>query len=153
MEPHWAAGYYLTSDADRERAIEALKQNFQAGRLTVEELSERIGRALGARTFAELDVVMTGLPWQRATLPMYPNLPPYSPSFYTPAVPQSKGMGITAFVLGVLGFLCGLTAVPAVILGLVALTDGERREDRGFAIAGLGAGLMWMAVYAWVFFH
>ncbi|MEC3914105.1 DUF1707 and DUF4190 domain-containing protein [Nocardia sp. CDC160] len=139
MEPHWAAAYYLASDADRERAIEALKQNFQAGRLTVEELSDRIGTALNARTFAQLDVVMAGLPWQRASLPVYPNMPPYSaaPLYYAPAAPRSKGMGITSFVLAVLGFFCGLTAVPAVILALVALTDGERREDRGFAIAGL----------------
>ncbi|GAB0101116.1 hypothetical protein JMUB6875_00800 [Nocardia sp. JMUB6875] len=145
MEPHWAGGYFLASDADRDRAIETLNQNFRAGRLTVEELSERIGRALNSRTCAELDVVMTGLPWQRAGLPGYP-------SYYTPAAPRSKGMGITAFVLAVFGFICGLTAVPAVILGLVALTvDAERREDKGFAIAGLAVGLMWLTIFGWVF--
>ncbi|WP_198347585.1 DUF1707 and DUF4190 domain-containing protein [Nocardia terrae] len=151
MEPQWAAGYFLASDADRERAIAALKENFQAGRLTVEELSERIGRALNARTCSELDLIMTGLPWQRAVFPAYPAVPRYSP--YGMTAPRSKGMGITSFVLGVFGFLCGLTAVPAVILGLVALTDGERREDRGFAIAGLAVGVMWMTIFAWVFFR
>ncbi|WP_433567718.1 DUF4190 domain-containing protein [Nocardia sp. CA-151230] len=91
------------------------------------------------------------MPWQRAGFPLYPTVPQYSP--YTPSVPRSKGMGITSFVLGVLGFVCGLTAVPAVILGLVALTDGERREDKGFAIAGLAVGVMWMTIFAWVFFR
>ncbi|WP_167333402.1 DUF1707 and DUF4190 domain-containing protein [Nocardia concava] len=159
MEPHWAGGYFLASDADRDRAIETLNQNFQAGRLTVEELSERIGRALNSRTCAELDVVMTGLPWQRASLPVYPNMPGYPNTpgyrpYYAPAGPRSKGMGITSFVLGVFGFICGLTAVPAVILGLVALTvDAERRDDKGFAIAGLAVGLLWMTIFAWIFFR
>lgn len=142
MEPHWASGHFYAGDADRERAIEALKQHFQAGRITADELSERIGYALNARTFADLDAVMTGLPWQRAASPM----------FHQPLAPRTRGMGITAFVLGVLGFLCGLTAVPAVVLGLIALTvDPERRDDKGFAIAGLAVGAMWMLIFGWLY--
>ncbi|WP_196054520.1 DUF1707 and DUF4190 domain-containing protein [Nocardia aurantiaca] len=156
MEPQWAAGYFLASDADRERAIEALKQNFQAGRLTVDELSDRIGYALNARTCSELDTVMTGLPWRPMTPAGYPGMPMYAktPVYYAPAAQRSKGMGITSFVLGVFGFFCGLTAVPAVILGLVALTvDADRRDDRGFAVAGLAVGIMWMTIFGWVFFR
>ncbi|MFE4458940.1 DUF1707 and DUF4190 domain-containing protein [Nocardia tengchongensis] len=148
MEPQWAAAHFLASDADREHAIEALKQNFQAGRITVDELSERIGHALNARTCGEIDRVMTGLPWQPVT-----PAPPRYPAFYAPPLPRSRGMGITAFVLGVFGFVCGLTAVPAVVLGLVALTvEPERRDDRGFAVAGLAVGLMWMIIFGWVYF-
>ncbi|MEV6770928.1 DUF1707 and DUF4190 domain-containing protein [Nocardia sp. NPDC051030] len=155
MEPHWESTHFLAGDADRERAIEALKQNFQAGRLTVDELSERIGHALNARTFGDLDTTMAGLTWARASMPVYPNMPVYpaTPMFYQPAAKPAKGMGVTAFVLSVFGFICGITAVPAVILGVVALTGNTERDDRGFAIAGLTVGAMWMAMFAWLWLH
>ena len=40
------------SDSDRDRAIAELSEHFQAGRLSTEELEERTGRALRARTAA-----------------------------------------------------------------------------------------------------
>jgi hypothetical protein len=42
------------SHADREHAIETLKDAFVAGRLTKDELDALAGRALAARTYAEL---------------------------------------------------------------------------------------------------
>jgi hypothetical protein len=50
------------SDAERDRAIAELSEHFQAGRLTAEELDERTGRALTARTGAELTALFTDLP-------------------------------------------------------------------------------------------
>ncbi|HYV79812.1 MAG TPA: DUF1707 domain-containing protein, partial [Streptosporangiaceae bacterium] len=38
------------SDADRDAVVAALSEHFQTGRLTREELDERTGRALTART-------------------------------------------------------------------------------------------------------
>lgn len=150
MEPYWTAAQFLAADADRERAIAALNQHFQAGRITVDELSDRIGRALAARTYGDVDAVMIGLPWQPASVPVYPP----APSFYAPPGRGTKGMGIAAFVLGVFGFICGITAVPAVLLGLMALTvDAERRDDKGFAIAGLAVGAMWMLIFGWLYFR
>jgi hypothetical protein len=49
-----ARGQLRASDADRERAIEALKVAFTRGRLTRDELDLRVGQALLARTYAEL---------------------------------------------------------------------------------------------------
>jgi DUF1707 SHOCT-like domain len=49
-----ARGHLRASDADRERAIEALKVAFTRGRLTRNELDLRVGQALVARTYAEL---------------------------------------------------------------------------------------------------
>ncbi len=49
-----ARGHLRASDADRERAIEALKVAFTRGRLTRDELVLRVGQALLARTYAEL---------------------------------------------------------------------------------------------------
>ncbi|WP_067825949.1 DUF1707 and DUF4190 domain-containing protein [Nocardia inohanensis] len=156
MEPHWAGEHFLASDTDRERTVEALKQNFQAGRIGVDQLSERIGQALAARTFADLDIAMHGLPSIRTSIPVYPNMPPGyppTPMFYQP-MPEKRqrGMGITAFVLSVFGVICGITAVPAVVLGLVALAIDSERDDKGFAIAGVAVGGMWMMLFGWWFF-
>ncbi len=50
------------SDADRDQVLAALSENFQAGRLTSEELEDRTGRALSARTLDELDELLADLP-------------------------------------------------------------------------------------------
>jgi uncharacterized protein DUF1707 len=50
------------SDADRERAVEALKAAFAGGRLTRDELDMRLGRALLARTYAEVAAATADLP-------------------------------------------------------------------------------------------
>jgi len=55
-------GNLRASDADRDRAITELAGHFQAGRLTAEELDERSGRALAARTGNELADLFADLP-------------------------------------------------------------------------------------------
>ena len=50
------------SDADRERAIEALKAAFTRGRLTRDELDARLDRALLARTYAEVAAATADMP-------------------------------------------------------------------------------------------
>lgn len=50
------------SDADRDRAIADLREHTAAGRLTLEEFSERVDRAVAARTVAELEDVGRDLP-------------------------------------------------------------------------------------------
>jgi hypothetical protein len=52
---------FLASDADRERVVDVLKTAFVHGLLTRDELGTRTGRALTARTYAELAVVTAGL--------------------------------------------------------------------------------------------
>jgi Domain of unknown function (DUF1707)/Cell wall-active antibiotics response 4TMS YvqF len=50
------------SDADRDEAVAALREHTVAGRLTLEEFSDRIERALAATTLAELEHVARDLP-------------------------------------------------------------------------------------------
>jgi hypothetical protein len=54
-------GRFLASDADRERAIDVLKTAFVQGTLTRDDLGVRAGRALSARTYAELAAITGGL--------------------------------------------------------------------------------------------
>jgi Flp pilus assembly protein TadB len=52
----------LAGDGERERAAASLREHFLLGRLTVEELSERTGLALRARSRDELRRALDGLP-------------------------------------------------------------------------------------------
>jgi hypothetical protein len=64
------------SHADREQVIEVLKDAFVHGRLTKDELEARAGRALDARTCAELAALTADIPPVRAasgpTRPLVP---------------------------------------------------------------------------------
>jgi hypothetical protein len=50
------------SDADRDRVTARLRDHFAEGRLTSDELDERVTAALNAKTFGELRRVMADLP-------------------------------------------------------------------------------------------
>jgi Domain of unknown function (DUF1707) len=52
----------LAGDRDRERAVATLKGQYAGGRLTLDELSERVDRVLAARSRAELQGTLAGLP-------------------------------------------------------------------------------------------
>jgi class 3 adenylate cyclase len=50
------------ADADRDRTVSQLREHVVAGRLTLDEFSERVGLALQARTRGDLGAVMADLP-------------------------------------------------------------------------------------------
>ena len=50
------------SDADRDAAVNALRQHYEAGRLSDEEFADRSGKALEARVASEADALFTDLP-------------------------------------------------------------------------------------------
>jgi hypothetical protein len=50
------------SSADLDRSIEVLKTSFVEGRLTKEELDQRVGQAFVSRFFAELMAITADLP-------------------------------------------------------------------------------------------
>jgi DUF1707 SHOCT-like domain len=54
-DPHAAAiGRLRASDADHDRAVDALKAAYVRGLLTADELAARMSQALAARTYADL---------------------------------------------------------------------------------------------------
>jgi hypothetical protein len=67
------------SDADRESVTARLRDHYAEGRLTQDELDERVSAALGAKTFGELRTLTTDLP---GPVPVPPR---------TPARPQWGG--------------------------------------------------------------
>ncbi|SFL63285.1 DUF1707 SHOCT-like domain-containing protein [Geodermatophilus ruber] len=63
-EPHLRA-----ADADRAAVASQLGEHMAAGRLTVFEYEERLGRAYAARTYGELDELTADLPAPRPVEP------------------------------------------------------------------------------------
>ncbi len=57
VNPAWLAG-----NADRERAVGVLRAAFTEGRLTQDELHDRVARAYAARTYGELWALIADLP-------------------------------------------------------------------------------------------
>jgi hypothetical protein len=69
LEPGQRRAALRASDADREQIVSALRQHHSEGRLTVDEFTERMQHAFGAKTFGELDPLTRDLP------PILPPLP------------------------------------------------------------------------------
>ena len=55
----------LIGDRERDRAVELLKRHYVRGRLTAEELGERVELALGARRDGEVRLALAELPAAR----------------------------------------------------------------------------------------
>jgi hypothetical protein len=79
VNPAWLAG-----SADRERTVGVLRAAFTEGRLSQDELDDRVARAYAARTYSDLWALIADLP--AGPLP-YPVGLPYQQA--TPAVPPS----------------------------------------------------------------
>lgn len=67
------------ADADRERVIHILKTAFVQGRLTSEELAERVGGALTSATYADLAAITADIPDTPVLLPPLPAPAPKAP--------------------------------------------------------------------------
>jgi Domain of unknown function (DUF1707) len=58
-----ATGFNVrVGDADREAVAAQLREHYAVGRLTLDELNERLDQAFAARTKADLDAVLRDLP-------------------------------------------------------------------------------------------
>lgn len=64
-----ASGDLRASHEDRDRVVELLRVAAGDGRLTAEELDQRLERALTARTYRELAVLTRDLPAARGIVP------------------------------------------------------------------------------------
>jgi DUF1707 SHOCT-like domain len=72
------AAQLRASDADRDAVVAALSEHYQAGRLSTDELEERTGAALSARTYGELTALTEDLPGP-ARAGQRPATPPAGP--------------------------------------------------------------------------
>jgi Domain of unknown function (DUF1707) len=95
-----AAPNLRASDEDRERVVEALTDHCAAGRLTLDELPERVARAYAATTLRELTGVTADLPDRRPAAPAErpqraPRLPGIAPFTETLVVHRPRAEVLT----------------------------------------------------------
>lgn len=139
-----ASGYarVRVSDADRERAIDVLKDAFADGRLTREEHAERVERAYGSRTDAELAAVSGDLPGPPGTPPSQAQPGPAG-RLPRPAARTNP--------LAIASLACGLIPVLPATIAAIALGVAARHQIRqtgqrgaGLAAAGLALGALYI---------
>ena len=110
-------GRWRASHADREQVVGALQAAFVQGRLAADELDERVGQALAARTYAELAALTTDLPADPAPAPQPVPTPPAPPA---PARRPQNPAATRAVKVG-----AGAIGVAVIALGAVITVAGE----------------------------
>jgi hypothetical protein len=121
------------SDADRDRVVEHLKLAYSEGRLSKDEYDGRVESALSARTYADLDQVVTDLPVRRAPM-------------VTPAA-KTNGLAIASLACGLGQFMFGpLATIPAIVFGHMARGQIKRTGEQGAGLALAGLMLGWATV-------
>ena len=133
------SGSLRVSDADRDRAIAELSEHYQAGRLTTEEFEDRTGRALQARTSADLAALFTDLPRRQAPVTSAAASAPASPGRSSPGRSWPARVPVVPFailaVVAVLALLGGhpshLAWLPVVAIIVVRFLVGGRGRRRG----------------------
>jgi hypothetical protein len=75
-EPAPGGAGLRASHDDRDQAVEVLRVAAGDGRITAEELDERVGAALTARTYGELAALISDLPATPGSLPLVPGSAP-----------------------------------------------------------------------------
>jgi hypothetical protein len=136
------------SSADRERTVDVLKAAFAEGRLTQDEYDERMGAAYEARTYGDLDALVTDLPVGPVPFPAGQVMP--APSWQASQVPGTNGLAVMAAILGVAEFPTGgLTAIPALICGHIARAQIRRTGERGSGAAAVGLVMGYVGIAFW----
>ena len=133
-------GKLRVGDADRDRVAGILSTAYSEGRLSRDEYDARLESALSARTYADLDHVVTDLPAAQATVP--------SPGG-TMVVPSARtnGLAIASLACGLAQFAFGpLATIPAIVLGHMARSQIRHTGEQGDGLALAGLVLGWGAV-------
>jgi len=137
------------SDADREQVIEALKVAFAHGQMTKGELEPRVGRALAARTCAELAALTVDIPpVPAAPGPVRPPAPTQAPTRARPLAPaRRRPLAAAAARSG------GCLALAAAAVGASLILDpGGSGVDRPWAGLMLLVAQYALIAGAWIFY-
>src|SRR4051812_21860178 len=106
------------SDAERERVVAFLRDHTLAGRLSHEELEERVGAAYAAVTIGDLERLIDDLPRARHPAPARPR--PVRPQRRNEAPPALIVAGVALLMVTGLPvlFIGGVVAVLALVFAL-----------------------------------
>ncbi len=127
VHPAWLAG-----SADRERTVGVLRAAFTEGRLTQDELGDRVARAYASRTYADLWALTADLPAGPLPYPpglAYPHASPAVPPGAEPATSwhSAAALVITALVIFTLAAL--VTAIATAHAQPVPFQQGMFQQE------------------------
>ncbi len=126
-------GKMRAADADRDGVVERLNMAYSEGRLSKDEYDGRLGAALSARTYTDLDQLVIDLPAARSTA-------------VTPVAKMNEfAMASLACGLGQVVF-GPVVAIPAIVFGHVARHQIKRTGEQGAGLALAGLMLGWVAL-------
>jgi hypothetical protein len=135
-------GEMRAADADRDRVVEFLNAAYSEGRLSKDEYDGRLENALSARTYADLDLLVTDLPAAQAIM-----VPPVANTTVVTPVAKINGLAIASFACGLAQFVFGpLATIPAIVLGHMARHQIKHTGEQGAGLALAGLILGWAAV-------
>lgn len=115
------------ADADRDKAADVLKSAHADGRLDWDEYEQRLDQVMRAQTHGELSRLVQ-------------DLPEGAPRKWTAtSAKPTEPMATASLALGILVPFTGITIIPSIILGHLALGKIKREgtEGRPLAVAGL----------------
>jgi Domain of unknown function (DUF1707)/2TM domain len=132
LEPH-DERRLRASDADRERVVALLRRHHADGRLDLEELKDRVGRAYAAKTVDELDDLLG-------------DLPPEAPLDPAPLAPPARREHARR------NFYRSLASYVLVnaFLTVIWLAGGRGYFWPVWVMIGWGFGVAWQAVHVFV---
>lgn len=131
-------GKIRAADADRDRVAGILGTAYGEGRLSRDEYDARLEEALAARTYGDLDRLVTDLPVLAA-----------APAAGPVAVARggTNGLAMASLVCGLAQFVFGpLATIPAIVFGHMARNQIKRTGEQGGGLALAGLVLGWGAV-------
>jgi hypothetical protein len=144
------------SDADRNHVIDRLQQATSEGRLSLDELDDRITDAMAARTWSDLDPLVDDLPAapEAAGVEAGPATEPsVSPAVTRAAAAAVLGMGALSIPLSFWSAWGNVLGVVAVVLGVVTLLSSGHLapRTRGAILSGVALGLLPTTFYVGLF--
>ena len=109
------------ADADRQRVADQLKTALDEGRLDLGEYDERIQRAYGARTYGELDGLLTDLP---GTIPAQRSqVQPAAPQHLSE--PEQSGQSGQPPRKGGVGPMLSIFVICTLVWAISSVASGE----------------------------
>jgi hypothetical protein len=128
---------------------------FVAGRLTLDEFRDRVGSACAARTYGDLASLVTDIPEESGLI--LADTAGAADTADTAGGDLAEREPENAMAAASMLFACtqflslGLTTIPAIVCGHVALRQMARTAQRGRSQAAIGLllgyfGLFWLAI-------
>jgi len=115
------------SDADRDRIADVLREAVATGRITFDELDERLGQVYSARTYADLENITRDLPAPGAALPAITSAGRYPPDRIGGSPAAKSSLAIMSSVTRGGPWIVPPTYAAITIMGAVQLDLRQAR--------------------------